>query len=175
MLDHAASEFLDDFHDLFDLSDLGYVSVLLQCLYVIVFVWFLVAVIWRQPRKAPSRRSVAVLVLGDVGRSPRMMYHAGSFAKSGFETFVVGYEGMWIVVTESTYLIRYRRKTRCRTLDGTQGPVPLSGRTSPNFTVPAIHPCGPDQDHTSSSIHPLHILLRDPHSSRVHHCSGILP
>ena len=55
---------------------------------------------WRNARarveKLPKRRkrSVAVLVLGDVGRSPRMMYHAESFAKSGFETFVVGYEGI---------------------------------------------------------------------------------
>lgn len=57
-------------------------------------------IFWRNARarvdKIPKRRkrSVAVLVLGDIGRSPRMMYHAESFAKSGFETFVVGYEGI---------------------------------------------------------------------------------
>ena len=39
-------------------------------------------------------RSVVVFVLGDVGRSPRMMYHAESFANNGFETYVVGYRGM---------------------------------------------------------------------------------
>lgn len=38
-------------------------------------------------------RSVVVFVLGDVGRSPRMMYHAESFANNGFETYIVGYKG----------------------------------------------------------------------------------
>ncbi|KAF9651302.1 beta-1,4-mannosyltransferase [Thelephora ganbajun] len=38
-------------------------------------------------------RSVVVFVLGDVGRSPRMMYHAESFANDGFETYIVGYHG----------------------------------------------------------------------------------
>ncbi|KAG7090742.1 hypothetical protein E1B28_009832 [Marasmius oreades] len=40
-----------------------------------------------------SLRSVAILVLGDIGRSPRMMYHAESFAENGFTAFVVGYRG----------------------------------------------------------------------------------
>lgn len=38
-------------------------------------------------------RSVAVVVLGDIGRSPRMMYHAESFATARFQTYVVGYGG----------------------------------------------------------------------------------
>lgn len=38
-------------------------------------------------------RSVAIVVLGDVGRSPRMMYHAESFAKLGFNTYLIGYRG----------------------------------------------------------------------------------
>jgi beta-1,4-mannosyltransferase len=46
----------------------------------------------RSPRKH-TLRSVAIVVLGDVGRSPRMMYHAESFAKLHFETFLVGYKG----------------------------------------------------------------------------------
>ena len=70
-------------------------STLLQLIYLIVFscvVWLLLS------RKlssihGPSPRSVAILVLGDVGRSPRMMYHAESFAKLQFETFLVGYKG----------------------------------------------------------------------------------
>ncbi|KAA1468426.1 mannosyltransferase [Dentipellis sp. KUC8613] len=55
-----------------------------------------VYLIWRllKPSKIPpSLRSVAILVLGDIGRSPRMMYHAESFAKIGFETFLIGYKG----------------------------------------------------------------------------------
>ena len=48
----------------------------------------------RSPRnRDASLRSVAILVLGDVGRSPRMMYHAESFAKLEFETFLIGYSG----------------------------------------------------------------------------------
>lgn len=40
-------------------------------------------------------RCVAVLVLGDIGRSPRMMYHAESFANAHFQTYLVGYAGAW--------------------------------------------------------------------------------
>ena len=40
----------------------------------------------------PSRRHTAiVLVLGDVGRSPRMMYHAQSLSQNGWETSLIGY------------------------------------------------------------------------------------
>lgn len=41
----------------------------------------------------PALRSVAILVLGDIGRSPRMMYHAESFAKNNFDTFLIGNRG----------------------------------------------------------------------------------
>ncbi|KAG6857663.1 hypothetical protein H0H87_010232 [Tephrocybe sp. NHM501043] len=37
--------------------------------------------------------TVAIVVLGDIGRSPRMMYHAQSFAENGFLTYIVGYGG----------------------------------------------------------------------------------
>ena len=57
-------------------------------------------VAWRllskRPSSKPSLRSVAILVLGDIGRSPRMMYHAESFAKLHFETFLIGYEGSFL-------------------------------------------------------------------------------
>lgn len=45
-------------------------------------------------REKPSRRTVAILVLGDIGRSPRMMYHAECFAQHDFMTYLVGYGGM---------------------------------------------------------------------------------
>lgn len=38
-------------------------------------------------------KNVCVLVLGDIGRSPRMQYHAISFAKEGFTVDVIGYPG----------------------------------------------------------------------------------
>lgn len=44
--------------------------------------------------KNHSLRTVAILVLGDVGRSPRMMYHAESFANNDFDTFLIGYQGL---------------------------------------------------------------------------------
>ncbi|KAF7986156.1 hypothetical protein HWV62_38534 [Athelia sp. TMB] len=44
-------------------------------------------------REAPALRTVAILVLGDIGRSPRMMYHAESFATNNYETFLIGYGG----------------------------------------------------------------------------------
>lgn len=42
--------------------------------------------------RAPSK-SIAVIVLGDVGRSPRMMYHAQSLAQAGFEVLLIGFAG----------------------------------------------------------------------------------
>jgi beta-1,4-mannosyltransferase len=38
--------------------------------------------------------SVQVLVLGDIGRSPRMQYHAMSITKHGGRVDVIGYQGM---------------------------------------------------------------------------------
>lgn len=44
-------------------------------------------ILWKQGR------SVQVIVLGDIGRSPRMQYHALSIAKHGGKVFLVGYQG----------------------------------------------------------------------------------
>jgi beta-1,4-mannosyltransferase len=48
------------------------------------------------PLKASANEpkiSVQVLVLGDIGRSPRMQYHAMSIAKHGGRVDVIGYQG----------------------------------------------------------------------------------
>ncbi|KAL1689949.1 glycosyltransferase family 33 protein, partial [Schizophyllum commune] len=50
-----------------------------------------------KPRNQHSLRSVAILVLGDIGRSPRMMYHAQSFAECDFVTDVIGYNGSKVI------------------------------------------------------------------------------
>ncbi len=42
----------------------------------------------------PPKVSVQVLVLGDIGRSPRMQYHAMSIAKHGGKIDLVGYLGV---------------------------------------------------------------------------------
>lgn len=44
-------------------------------------------------KKFKSGKNVCVLVLGDIGRSPRMQYHAISFAREGFTVDIVGYPG----------------------------------------------------------------------------------
>lgn len=43
------------------------------------------------PKDGKSR--VAVLVLGDIGRSPRMQYHALSIARKGGLVELIGYDG----------------------------------------------------------------------------------
>ena len=45
-----------------------------------------------------SHVSIQVLVLGDIGRSPRMQYHALSIAKHGGHLQMIGYLGMFLVV-----------------------------------------------------------------------------
>lgn len=37
--------------------------------------------------------SVQILVLGDIGRSPRMQYHALSIARHGGQVSMIGYQG----------------------------------------------------------------------------------
>ena len=44
--------------------------------------------------KVEPKVSVQVLVLGDIGRSPRMQYHALSIAKHGGRVDIIGYHGM---------------------------------------------------------------------------------
>ncbi|ODM97093.1 Chitobiosyldiphosphodolichol beta-mannosyltransferase [Orchesella cincta] len=45
----------------------------------------------RKPRE--YKRTVCIVVLGDIGRSPRMRYHAQSFSKEGFLVTIIGYSG----------------------------------------------------------------------------------
>ncbi|XP_076243537.1 chitobiosyldiphosphodolichol beta-mannosyltransferase isoform X2 [Calliopsis andreniformis] len=44
-------------------------------------------------KKYKECKNVCVVVLGDLGRSPRMQYHAVSFAKEGFMVDLIGYPG----------------------------------------------------------------------------------
>ena len=62
-----------------------------------------------KPRNQHSLRSVAILVLGDIGRSPRMMYHAQSFAECDFVTNVIGYNGTIISSILTALLTCYSR------------------------------------------------------------------
>lgn len=53
------------------------------------------ALCWRSLRRrdAGTERRVCVLVLGDIGRSPRMQYHALSLSRHGYLVTFVGFSG----------------------------------------------------------------------------------
>lgn len=46
---------------------------------------------WKRWQRGRAARHVVVVVLGDVGRSPRMQYHALSLAKCGFSVTLLGF------------------------------------------------------------------------------------
>nr|XP_057904493.1 chitobiosyldiphosphodolichol beta-mannosyltransferase [Doryrhamphus excisus] len=49
------------------------------------------AVLWLRRRDGGFERRVCVLVLGDIGRSPRMQYHSLSLSKHGYDVTLVGF------------------------------------------------------------------------------------
>ena len=57
---------------------------------LIVSVILLAALKWREE---DGKGRVAVIVLGDLGRSPRMQYHALSLCREGYDVEFVGYGG----------------------------------------------------------------------------------
>uniref|UniRef100_A0A8C7XUT3 Chitobiosyldiphosphodolichol beta-mannosyltransferase n=1 Tax=Oryzias sinensis TaxID=183150 RepID=A0A8C7XUT3_9TELE len=54
-------------------------------------------------RDAGTDRRVCVLVLGDIGRSPRMQYHALSLSRHGYRVSFVGFLGETFYVPSSRY------------------------------------------------------------------------
>ena len=83
------------------------------------FVVLITAVYWLRGRKDKYKPRICVLVLGDVGRSPRMQYHALSCAKAGFDVDLVGFGGMRYIG-----LFCYIRSFGARG-GGGEGPFPL--------------------------------------------------
>lgn len=47
---------------------------------------------------AKKKPVVQVVVLGDIGRSPRMRYHATSLADAGCHVDLIGYTGFTIAI-----------------------------------------------------------------------------
>lgn len=58
-----------------------------------VFSVFLISLPERFVKGSKNDDSVQIVVLGDIGRSPRMQYHALSIAKHGGRVRLVGYVG----------------------------------------------------------------------------------
>lgn len=46
-----------------------------------------------KPAANPEDEHIQILVLGDIGRSPRMQYHAISVAKHGRKVDIIGFKG----------------------------------------------------------------------------------
>lgn len=47
----------------------------------------------KQNASSEPQTRIQILVLGDIGRSPRMQYHALSVAKHGGQVDIIGYHG----------------------------------------------------------------------------------
>lgn len=75
------------------------IQVILLSLVGAVALTFLVASLLLFPSRyrpaAKQHVTAQVLVLGDIGRSPRMQYHALSIAKHGGTVELIGYHGMF--------------------------------------------------------------------------------
>jgi hypothetical protein len=75
--------------------------------------------------KATSKPGrVAILVLGDVGRSPRMQNHAVSFAKAGCQVDLIGFRGQFLVPHSSHGRCRIVR--RCHGFERQDPPALLT-------------------------------------------------
>jgi beta-1,4-mannosyltransferase len=61
-----------------------------------------------EPLRWKQGRTVQIVVLGDIGRSPRMQYHALSIAKHGARVFLIGYQGMHSHEPEAVQLLKER-------------------------------------------------------------------
>ncbi|XP_028414664.1 chitobiosyldiphosphodolichol beta-mannosyltransferase-like [Dendronephthya gigantea] len=65
-----------------------------MALFAVVFISITIIILFgciKNFRTVVQKR-ILIIVLGDVGRSPRMQYHALSFAKEGFEVNIVGFD-----------------------------------------------------------------------------------
>lgn len=71
-----------------------------------------------QDASLEPKTRVQILVLGDIGRSPRMQYHALSIAKHGGQVDIIGYNGeqdccnSLIVINADYCLCRIRTPSR---------------------------------------------------------------
>lgn len=57
----------------------------------LTFLFGILLALWLKRKE--RRKHICIVVLGDIGRSPRMQYHAKSFADEGYFVELVGYPG----------------------------------------------------------------------------------
>ncbi|XP_013851121.2 chitobiosyldiphosphodolichol beta-mannosyltransferase [Sus scrofa] len=69
----------------------SYVALLAVSVTLPLLLLLLLLVAWKRWRWGRASRHVMVVVLGDLGRSPRMQYHALSLAKNGFSVTLLGF------------------------------------------------------------------------------------
>lgn len=99
---------------------------------------------------AEPKTSVQVLVLGDIGRSPRMQYHAASIAKHGGRVDVIGYQGWYLErphanLTNAMDRIHF---SSCPHREPSHHNHPTtSSTTSPTIESPSFHTSRPTQSH----------------------------
>ncbi len=78
-------------------------SLLWALLPVAVVVLIFVLVSGLKGRDELAHLNVCVLVLGDIGRSPRMQYHALSLSRHGYNVTLIGFLGIYIL-THAMYI-----------------------------------------------------------------------
>lgn len=145
-------------------------------LMILMPLWFIASKCLKKPTRL---RSVVVFVLGDVGRSPRMMYHAESFANNGFETYIVGYRGM-CRYGEPSRLI-YLDNMNCRFKANTcpivnpSCPVLLPLPAPPVLLPSTFYGHCPYKDNPPSFSHLHHPLVHNPKYFRVYNRAGWYP
>ena len=91
-----------------------------------------------EPLQFKQGRTVQVLVLGDIGRSPRMQYHALSIAKHGGRVFLIGYQGTF---GDAPLVVTTQPETRHRIRDTPRYCLQPSDRdcpSGPRAVVPSV-------------------------------------
>lgn len=63
-------------------------------LVLFISVTILVSLKWREEE---GKKRVQVIVLGDIGRSPRMQYHSHSLVLQDFNVDIIGYGGNCLI------------------------------------------------------------------------------
>lgn len=61
--------------------------------FIIIFLLSLGILVGLRYREEEGRDTVQVIVLGDIGRSPRMQYHSHSLTLQDFNVDIIGYGG----------------------------------------------------------------------------------